>query len=424
LLAAVAVAVPLGGELTLLPGKTVNGRSKMGKSAQRKQKAVFYFVLAIILMLVTPYAITADEYGAVSSSSSQASWKEKLFSWKNDIDYSSPSKYLEAGSLTNLSMANYAHIEATIPREDIDGKNWRLVNGIYAYINNPTNFKNRAAGGALIAKRTVDQIFTDQTLTGCHDWGIVLAASLRSFGIPAIYVDTASVSWATERSAGNANIPFEGHIFVEAWIQNRWVILNSTTPEAVIEYDYSNSLLGFKVYKSNQYYAMFKGLDPIDYGIRGNEDITAAMIAASRIIADESKLLTASPAPSSILSLIGNSSGPAKGRLLIVGDKVPVEYVAGKIGSRFAEKRMVGFSSIKSSDLSYYDSIVCLYDISKPDQLPGFLVDRFPAMKEDRLIPGQYRYEDGSTVVILICQNGVDSLIAEAELLGIELFLR
>jgi hypothetical protein len=53
-----------------------------------------------------------------------------------------------------------------------------------------------------------------------------------------------------------------------------------------------NPMLNFPVYKNKQYYVMFKGLDPLDYGIRSNEDIRAAMIASAKKIAGDSNIVS------------------------------------------------------------------------------------------------------------------------------------
>ena len=254
-----------------------------------------------------------------------ATWEDTLLASNSYIDYSTPAKYLEQGELTAISPVYVEQIGSGM-RVAVDTQDtWKIIAGIYGYMLDARNFQGSAEGGRLIAKRTVDRIFADKTLTGCHDFGIVLAASLRAFGIPAIYLDTASVPWAVAYSGGNTNIPYEGHIFVEAYVKGKWIVLNSTAPEAVTDYDPANPLLGFTVYRSDRYYVMFKGKDPLDYGVHGNEDVTAAMRKASRTMALSEKGAD-SPKPVAIASLAYNTGN---GKLMILGPQEPEGQPAG-----------------------------------------------------------------------------------------------
>jgi hypothetical protein len=100
-----------------------------------------------------------------------------------------------------------------------------------------------------------------------------------------VYVDAVSVPWATRRIAGATNQVFEGHIFIEAWIGQRWVLLNSIAPEVILDYDRNDGLIDFPVAASDRFYIMFKGLDPVDFGVRSREDLKAAMLRSTEAAA-------------------------------------------------------------------------------------------------------------------------------------------
>jgi len=214
-------------------------------------------------------------------------WKNTQFKWVEYIEYNNSSRYLTNGRLSNLSEGNFDKVKNFIKPYTVTGSNYELIKNIYMYMNNTSNFKPYAAGGSLIAKRTVDQIFTDGTLSGCHDWGLVLISIIRKFNIPAIFVDTAYVKWADDYLS-NKSIPFQGHVFVEAFVDNKWILLNSTQNEYIENYDPMNPLIGFRLDFSN-FYVMFKGIDPIDYGIKNNSDIQEAMKFGSKVISQDSK---------------------------------------------------------------------------------------------------------------------------------------
>jgi len=256
-----------------------------------------------ILLLDVSCATQGALQGQTLSAKSPVKWENELFAWRSGIDYALPSKYLAAGPLTSLSAENRVLVESTISWEAIEEKSWSLVDGIYRYMRDERNFKPIGAEGAMIAKRSADQIFADNTLTGCHDWGIVLAATLRAFGIPAIYTDAASVSWATKYVSGKNTVPFYVHVFIEAWIDDRWVLLNSTKPEAILSHDFNGSLIDFQVGDNSRYYVMFKGLDPLDYGLRSAKDMVNSMIAASGKVADSAGLPPATLSPLPVFGL-------------------------------------------------------------------------------------------------------------------------
>ena len=251
-------------------------------------------------------------HNQVFGSKKPVKWENTLFTWKSEIDYAQPSKYLAAGPLTSLSAENRARVESTLSWETIEEKSWSLVEGIYRYMRDERNFKSIGAEGAMIAKRSADQIFADTTLTGCHDWGIVLAATLRAFGIPAVYTDAASVSWAIKYLSGKDTVPFYVHVFIEAWIDDRWVLLNSTKPEAILSHEFKDSLIDFQVGDNSRYYVMFKGLDPLDYGLRSAKDMVNSMIVASGKVADSAALPPATLSPLPVLGLARKNRVMAK----------------------------------------------------------------------------------------------------------------
>lgn len=201
--------------------------------------------------------------------------EKTIFKWPEKIDYNEPQRYLLNGEISYISEETRKSLDEYILSDNTTLTDMELVRHIYRYMGDSDNFSHYAAGGKLIAKRTTEEIFSDKTLSGCHDWGLVLSTVLRSYGIPAIFCDTALVSWA-ESFIKEENNGFAGHIFVEAFIDDRWVLLNSTNPEIIYDYDPMNPLLGFQR-DGSYHYVMFKGIDPWDYGVYGNEDMIDSM---------------------------------------------------------------------------------------------------------------------------------------------------
>ena len=88
------------------------------------------------------------------------------------------------------------------------------------------------------------------------------------------------------------------------------MLLNATIPEAILSHDFNDSLIDFPVGDNSRYYVMFKGLDPLDYGLRSATDMLNSMIAASQTVAESAGL------PSTTHSLLSVFGLARKNRLL------------------------------------------------------------------------------------------------------------
>jgi hypothetical protein len=95
------------------------------------------------------------------------------------------------------------------------------------------------------------------------------------------------LSWAKGYVDGGKT-GFDGHIFVEAYLDGKWILLNSTKPQMISEYNPQNPLLGFSL-NGSAYFVMFKGIDPWDNGIYGDEDMQSAMKAGAKLMIEQSK---------------------------------------------------------------------------------------------------------------------------------------
>jgi hypothetical protein len=345
------------------------------------------------------------------STSPPMKWHDKLFAWPEEIDYASPERYLAAGPLTALSKDNIARLEAAIPEADRAGKGWAAVLGIHNFMADEGNFKSSAAGGVYIAKRTVDEIFSDGTLTGCHDWGIVLAASLRALGIPAVFADTASLSWAQAYAAGKHGMPYEGHVFIEAWIGGRWVLLNSNSAAALADYEHDNPLYGLKIGTSDLFFVMFKGLDPVDYGIDRSDALQEAMSYGARSIVMKAESCPLPKRMRRIVSIIsGEELGIVAGDCAILGTRDSTGRFSDKFRSNFDFINAAAFQNVRETDLSSHETAVCLYDLSDPE-IPAYYADFFKDLARPALEPGVYRYTDGRRLRLLIVGRNINQLI-------------
>jgi transglutaminase-like putative cysteine protease len=190
------------------------------------------------------------------------------------IDYSHPDMYLTQGEQTRIS--NPAALDSLRGRS----KGLAHLSEIYRWLR---KFDTYSAGGATIGEATVDELLASRRLGGCHDFALVYAAVARDLGYPAVMVDTASVEWIARFQKGEEG-PHVGHVFVEVFLVDRWVLIDSTRGAYVERgYDPANPVFREPAGGSSTgYYGMFKGIDTNAYGIHSNAELTQAMDALAR----------------------------------------------------------------------------------------------------------------------------------------------
>ena len=145
------------------------------------------------------------------------------------------------------------------------------------------NFKSVAAGGAYVGKESASGLLQSRLLTGCHDWALLKKTLLHAAGYPAVMVDTAGTNWMAKVRAGKGLGKFNGHVFVELKTPQGWVLLDSTDPRYLADYDPSARLIPMEKDGQASFFVMFKGADPESYGITSNSALTHAMVRYAKI---------------------------------------------------------------------------------------------------------------------------------------------
>jgi hypothetical protein len=191
------------------------------------------------------------------------------------IGYGNPEKYLAQGEQTRLTNPKVI--------DSLRGKTPSIAHlgEIYFWIKR--EFKTWSAGGKTIGAITTDQLLTERRLGGCHDWGLVYASIARELGYPVVMIDTASIAWAKQFQVGQKG-PYVGHVFVEVFVDGKWVLVDSTNNWYVESgYDPANAVIPLKgsVAGSNEetygFLVMRKGVDTWGYGIRSNQELLRVM---------------------------------------------------------------------------------------------------------------------------------------------------
>lgn len=148
------------------------------------------------------------------------------------------------------------------------------LGAVHRYVRR--NFTSQPARGALVAKRSVEKIFQDGTISGCNDSGIVKTAILRALGFPVVYMNGAGINWARDFKQGRMRRGYLGHVFLEVYLplEKKWILLDSVTDEYIEQYDYHDPVIPIAKPRANQdgYFVYRKGRDHWTQGVRSNAD--------------------------------------------------------------------------------------------------------------------------------------------------------
>jgi len=179
------------------------------------------------------------------------------------IDYSDLDKYLIPGEESDLKDIYLEEIRAAIgtPGDTIED-----ILKVCHWINQQFVFEN--AGGAMMGKLTVDELYEIKTFYGCHSLALIISSVLREFGFPALMIETADVQWGYNYHEGKTQ-NFIGHVMSEVYVEDKWILLDNNGTY-IEEYDFTNPFIS-KMYRSTAGYFVFaKGIDIWDYN--GKDD--------------------------------------------------------------------------------------------------------------------------------------------------------
>jgi hypothetical protein len=201
------------------------------------------------------------------------------------IDYSHPEKYLDARGQSGIPEALFKEIDSQL---NIKTKELSDIKKIFDW--KQANFRYVAAGGRYIGKTTAQRIIEGKELTGCHDDALLMSAVLRRYGFPAIMVDATGIQFSLDYP--DKTTVFSGHVFVEVYLNGRWILVDTNSGEYILDYDVNNLLIPItKPGESKGYYVMLKGIDPGSYGVRSLDDLTNKQKEYSKKLKEDPSLV-------------------------------------------------------------------------------------------------------------------------------------
>jgi hypothetical protein len=103
-----------------------------------------------------------------------------------------------------------------------------------------------------------DGILRDGSYGGSADYSVVFGALARACGIPTVWVKTLDADWIREYCMHGTEGHWNGHVFLEIFIHDRWVLLDDTQ---LVFYEYYDPRM--RILPGNRY-AYDKGKYPYD----------------------------------------------------------------------------------------------------------------------------------------------------------------
>lgn len=209
---------------------------------------------------------------------------ETEYSTAFGIDYSHPERYLSQGEQCQISDKKFLDDFQT------DTKGIEQLGSVYRWLKD--EFDSYSAGGKTIGKVTVDGLLEQKVMSGCDDYALVFCAVARELGYPSTLVRSSSIVWIKDfKVRGDDARPRIGHIFVEVYLDNKWILIDPTNGWYLDEdYDPSDAVIPLKGNIAGQteetygFYVERKGIDIWDMGIYGQDDSAESMDEIARKI--------------------------------------------------------------------------------------------------------------------------------------------
>lgn len=104
--------------------------------------------------------------------------------------------------------------------------------------------------------RNFDTVLEQKTYASCADYAIAAGVLLKAAGIPTVWVKSMDVEWIWDYKTGRKFSSWSGHVFLEIYIEDNWVLFDPTTQKI-----YKNYKPSMHILPGNRF-AYHKGNDP------------------------------------------------------------------------------------------------------------------------------------------------------------------
>jgi transglutaminase-like putative cysteine protease len=191
------------------------------------------------------------------------------------IDYSNPKAYLflndNMGS-RDLIMKAAETIEGSTPEK-------KLL-AIHRWIESRFTYK----ADDFSEWRTFDQMLINGSYGGCANYSVIFGSMARACGIPTVWVKTLDADWIRGFRTQGTEGSWNGHVFLEIFIHDRWMLLDDTQLVLYEDYDPKTRIL------PGNRYAYDKGGDPYELVLSARWELWKKQVRANFSDFDLTKL--------------------------------------------------------------------------------------------------------------------------------------
>lgn len=138
---------------------------------------------------------------------------------------------------------------------------YTLFHSIFYWIEHCTKFGDEKFNSKNRFQRTAKEIWESKTCSCCSDYAILFATFSRQLGFPSTFLHTAELSWVLRLQNKENYSVHSGHSFCEVFYNDKWILVDPTYKQVVMNYDPNNLILPYKVGNGNHYIPYFRGLD-------------------------------------------------------------------------------------------------------------------------------------------------------------------
>ncbi len=244
----------------------INKQQFRGRGFRQYSSAIFYFI--ILLCLVSCAAPMRPLYQLID-----------FTQFQDSLISSEVSVWLEDGKQSRIT-PEIAAVASQISGSNRRERLYKAVDYIWKNFQYDDWYNDKAF------VRTADQLFKERRLGGCSDYALAKVTLFRALGIPARLVLTANVDWMLTYPKNDLLIS-TGHIFIEAFLENKWHLVDSTYRFLFL--DYNSTLLS---YPRREYFCL-RGKDYWESGITNLSELdeilrNKAMVFHKELYADPS----------------------------------------------------------------------------------------------------------------------------------------
>ena len=293
------------------------------------------------------------------------------------IDYSRPDAYLSLSE----HLGDEDHIRKIAATISGTGPEEKLVS-IHQWMDDHLEYRSDTP----YEWRNFDRLVQDGNYGGCADYSVVFGALARACGIPTVWVKTLDADWIWGYRTRGIEGHWNGHVFLEVHLRDRWVLLDDT--QLVLYEDYDPRM---RILPGNRY-AYDKGGDPYDLVLSSRWGLWKEQTRAfcrdfdlAKLPVGKGRSLGSLPNADSS----GNASGPTKYPAVFIfhSERMSksVRLLAGMLYPKLTHHLTGRFHSVKdyqeqlSQSAKPGDTIILLLFEDERDRIPIEYQDLLPA---------------------------------------------